>query len=209
MKITLYRSNRNQSWNILAVSDFDFLNILVTWPLVLFFWRVTLTFSPSKVDIFPDRDLSLINFLSYGIIKKWLSSYFDLRSGHFCGMACLRMHLPIISQWQKYRLPSKPIWPVQILQSHAGEGYYWWLRCSCASVTRWRVIRGHTVTLRDKYSLFPISIFDRMAIETCDSTNEFDLAKHIMWYATRYVWVVSWPWPWVKFQSNFKVDLTM
>ena len=67
---------------------------------------MTLTFSTLKVTILHDDDLSLISVLFYAKIKKWLSICDDTRSGHFCGLTCLLMHLPIISQWQKYWLPS-------------------------------------------------------------------------------------------------------
>ena len=82
-------------------------------------WRMSLTFSTPQVNILPDDDLSLMNVLSYAIIKKWFSVCVDPRSYNFCDLTCLRMHLPMISQWQKYRLPLKRTWPAQILQSYS------------------------------------------------------------------------------------------
>ena len=125
MKITWYRSTRNQVRNILAISDFQFLKFLITLPvpLDLFFERVTLTFSSSKVKILPDSNSSHINPLSCAMMKKWLSTYVDLKSGHILWPdRCMSTHAPahyLISQRQKYRLPFKRIWPVQITTSES------------------------------------------------------------------------------------------
>ena len=125
------------------------------------------------------------------------------------------MHLPIISQWQKYRLPLKRIRPVQILKRHAELDYYWWLWSSFASVTRWKVSRGHMMTSRDKYAFLPIS-FDRIEIETWDRHQwvHFGQVHHVirnMICLCHFVFIPFMPFRWtrVKFRSNFVADLTM
>ena len=95
MKTTLHHSTRNELRNIMVISNFQFLKFLNTSLLDIFF-EVTLTFPTLKVKILPDDDSSLINVLSYPIIKKWPSACIDLRSGHFCDLTCLRnTHAPV------------------------------------------------------------------------------------------------------------------
>ena len=178
--------------NVLAILDLQ----------VIKFWsRDSLTyFLKSDLDNFPieSQKFAWWRFKPYQFSlicdsKKWPSTCVDLSSGHFYDLTCLRMQLPAISQWQKYRLPFKRIWPAQILQSYAELGHSLWSWCSFASVTRWKVIRGHTMTSRDKYAFF-LYFFARVEIEAWKGTEEFALARCIMWCATRYAWLISWPW---------------
>ena len=133
---------------------------------------------------------------------------FCLRWPHFCDLTCLRMHLPMIRQGQKYRLPLKRILPVQILPIYAELGYYWWLWRSFASVTLRKVIRGHIMTSRDKYAFLPTS-FDRIEIETW-GRHQWVCYGHAHHMICNIVYLDHFmTFTWGKVQPNSIVDHTM
>ena len=143
-----------ETFGYLGFSIFENFGHVTSWPI---FWRVTLTLSHPKVEIWSDDDSSLINGRSYATIKNmaiglhWPQVRSSLWPAHYKSMA---------------KVPARPlkrIGLVQLLHNHTILGYYWSLWCNFASVTRGKVIRGHIMT-HDIHMPFMSISFDRIGI---------------------------------------------